>query len=304
MTATDKVEAKRPSRRLIWIIAVVAAASIAAVAVWFAAGFGDSSDSEPDGFASPSASESISEQDPKCADPADPPESGDVSIADESVDATDPDTVSFEFAVLNSSELSAVDVALTIGFLVDGSDATDEMDGAFFDSWSDATVDVEPDSQFLVSDSVSAPSGWDEAEVELEVTVDEVGQWCTPPPFEEKCGEPADPPESGGVSTVEEYVLFDEGDMAFGFHVLNSSELVAVDVALTIRFLSDGEDVTGELGEDFFDEWSDVQVGVEPDAPLVLSDVVDAPSGWEETDMEIEVEVGDAAQWCVPHSVE
>lgn len=293
----DEVKSERAPRRAWWVAAaVVAAVSMAAAGVWFAT---DSADSPV-----PERSEAPSESAPAdnvresaCGATSGPPESGGVAIRDEVVEVTDGE-LRFGFDVFNDSELVAVDVGLSLRFSIDDEDVTDQL-GAEHVAHSFDIVD--PDFIRPHSEAVDAPSEWAESAVELEVSVDEIGQWCVPLTLADLCGDVVDPPQDGEVSTSGEYVEFNsDGDMAFGFEVHNSTHVAAVDVGLTARFLIDGEDVTDELGEDYFAEWDEIVAEVAPDERDVHNDVVDAPPGWADVEeVELEMTVDDVDTWCV-----
>lgn len=129
----------------------------------------------------------------ECEALADPPEDGDVIVYDEYVryspeyiDEKYSAPVSFSATLQNTSELVAIDIEADYRFYIDGEDVTVELmpDIESFrpvelDRLTWNTPGTDREVIFPLGDQLDGPSYWEDADVELKVTVT-VGGWCTP----------------------------------------------------------------------------------------------------------------------------
>ena len=137
----------------------------------------------------------------------------------------------------------------------------------------------------------------------------EVSESATEAVLPEECEALSDPPEDGEVIVFDEYVRYSSGrENSIGFSATfqNTSELVAIDIEGDYRFYIDGEDVTMELMPDI-DIFRPVELdrltwnipGTGRELKFPVGNQVDAPSYWEDVDVELKVTVT-VGGWCTP----
>ena len=137
----------------------------------------------------------------------------------------------------------------------------------------------------------------------------EVSESATEAVLPEECEALSDPPEDGEVIVFDEYVRYSpeySDPVSFSATLKNTSELVAIDIKADYRFYIDGEDVTMELMPDI-DQFRPAHIdrltwntaGTDREVMFPLGTQLDAPSYWEDVDVELKVTVT-VGGWCTP----